>query len=324
MPPLPILYTACSAIDRQITTDVHVKGIIQRIYEGASEKLHNPLVLVAGGLFERALKQDGPIILMGGFPIPHPYGMGSNEVHTDGLVGIVSLARSLTILSRGVVIVADEGLGKFSRSCLRAVMDTRDSRRIDIIEVPRNVGIEKSCDKIMKDYSPSLILSSEKPGKNSRGRYHSASGKDMTEYVSRSDVFFDLARVRIPTIAVGDIGNEAGMGLIREPIERVLENGGACSCPCKGSIISSTSADTIVLGTMSDWGVYGLISYLAVVYHELSLIPKYSEVRDIMEALALEAGLRDWRNLMTDEISLRCTASCLEILRDIAHSANSH
>ena len=305
---------------------MHAKGIIQGIYDGAREKISYPLVFVAGQLVERALLKDSPVILMGGFPVPHPFGRGPNEVHTDGLVGIATLAKALTTLSHNkVLIVADEDLGRISQACVRAVVDTRASRRTSIIEMPRNLGIEDRCDKIMNDYAPSLVLSSEKPGRNDKGRYHSASGKNMTKYVSRSDAFFDIARERrVPTVAVGDIGNEMGMGLIRGPIERVLKQRGRCSCPCKGSIIASTSADAVVLGTMSDWGVYGLISYLAIVRDDPSLIPERHQVHDILEALAQEAGVQDWRRLMTDEISLDCVASCLEILKHIAQSTMSN
>jgi hypothetical protein len=316
------LAQVCNAIDQEIVVDAHVKGIISKIYSVAREQNGDPLVFSAGRKISKSIKRGGPIFLLTGFPVPYPFAKRPNEVHSDGPVGIASLAKLLTgRLGVQTLVVTDEGLGHISRGCLKAAFGGEIPHGTGVFEMPKNVDLRDLCTELLEERKPSLLISSEKPSRSVGGEFHAIAGGRLTPFVSRADILFDIAPgMGIPTVAVGDVGNEVGMGAIREAVKQALPNGGACTCPCKTDIIAATHADAVVLGTMSDWGVYGIGAYLACENGDPSQVPGSGEVKAIMDAFAKESNLKDWTELMTDDLSVDCTAACLETLRHIVKS----
>ncbi len=51
------------------------------------------------------------------------------------------------------------------------------------------------------------------------GRYYNMRMQDITDYVAKYDIFFQLCTC--PTLAFGDGGNEIGMGNIREELSHL-------------------------------------------------------------------------------------------------------
>ncbi|HEX5506241.1 MAG TPA: glutamate cyclase domain-containing protein, partial [Thermomicrobiales bacterium] len=94
--------------------------------------------------------------------------------------------------------------------------------------------------------------------------YHNARGVDFGMGRARIDYVFDEARRRgIPTVAVGDGGNEIGMGLIPAAIRRHVPFGDRCACGCGGGIGAVTAADVLVTAAVSNWGCYAIVACLA-------------------------------------------------------------
>ncbi len=188
----------------------------------------------------------------------------------------------------------------------------------------KGTEINTKCVELLTKYNPSAIISSEKPSRNYKGEFHSAFGQNMTAYVSKCDVLFDIAlKKQISRIAIGDLGNEVGMGNIQNVVREVLPSGKMCKCPCEGGAASHTTTDALVLATMCDWGAYGLMAYLALARNDLTLIPEIDEVKTVLNGFAITSGLQNWTQLMTDDISLECTKSCLDILKHIVNSATT-
>jgi hypothetical protein len=76
--------------------------------------------------------------------------------------------------------------------------------------------------------------------------YYNMRGKDISDALAKFDLFFKLCDC--PTIAVGDGGNEIGMGNILAELGRL---------PIVPSV---TPCDGLVIATVSNWGVYGIIA----------------------------------------------------------------
>jgi D-glutamate cyclase len=110
------------------------------------------------------------------------------------------------------------------------------------------------------------------------------------------------------------------MGIILNEIAKSIPSETTCVCPCNAGIISSTNCDNLVVSSMCDWGVYGLLTYLAIAFRDIEIVPEASEVRRIMQSFAKLSGLVDPKELITDGIPYDYTTSCLEILRGIAFS----
>lgn len=63
----------------------------------------------------------------------------------------------------------------------------------------------------------------EASGANTLGVYHNAVGKDVTEMQAKSEALWDLLRTQgVPNIAIGDLGNEIGMGTIADHIKKYV------------------------------------------------------------------------------------------------------
>jgi hypothetical protein len=86
------------------------------------------------------------------------------------------------------------------------------------------------------------------------GRYYNMSGKDISDALAKFDLFLNLCDC--PTIAVGDGGNEIGMGNILAELGRL------------NIIPSVTLCDELVIATVSNWGVYGIIAAVSVHLHQ--------------------------------------------------------
>ena len=80
------------------------------------------------------------------------------------------------------------------------------------------------------------------------------------------DVLFEKAQAMgILNIAIGDLGNEIGMGAISDALNQNIPYAakGRCNCGCGGGIAVKTKADTLITATVSDWGCYAMIAALA-------------------------------------------------------------
>ena len=98
-------------------------------------------------------------------------------------------------------------------------------------------------------FRPRLIIAVERPGAAADKRYYNMRGQDITSATMKFDLFFHKAAC--PTIAFGDGGNEIGMGNIKSHL---------ASLPITPS---ETKCDELVVATVSNWGVYGVIAEMS-------------------------------------------------------------
>jgi hypothetical protein len=173
-------------------------------------------------------------VLIGtGFPVG-----GSFE--TDGPIGAIGLYRVLEALGGepvfGCAPPISNVLCRLSRTC-----------EIPILDWDATLPL---ADQELGRLRPSLIVSIERPGVAADGRYYNMRGRDISDHLAKFDVF--CTRCACPTIAVGDGGNEIGMGNVLPHLAQL-------------PIIPSVTACTeLVIATVSNWGVYGIIAAMSL------------------------------------------------------------
>src|SRR5471032_2036845 len=105
----------------------------------------------------------------------------------------------------------------------------------------------------------------EKVGPNTKGIYHSIMGTPRTpDKIASAYHLADQARTAgIPTVGVGDGGNEIGCGKIKAAVRQIQPFGKDCGCPCHGGVGTVTECDVLVFAAASNWGAYGIAAALA-------------------------------------------------------------
>ena len=146
----------------------------------------------------------------------------------------------------------------------------------EALAMPFSVGMEvftknaeeaEACaDAILAKGRPAACIAIEAPGANELGQYHNAVGKNTTAIEAKSDILFvKCQQLGVWNLAVGDLGNELGMGALKEHLHRYVPymGKGQCTCGCGGGIESAVAADNLLTATVSDWGVYAMIAMTA-------------------------------------------------------------
>ena len=103
------------------------------------------------------------------------------------------------------------------------------------------------------------------------------------EHVADFDYLVLKAREQqIPFVAFGDGGNELGTGIIEDSLKQILPRAEDCGCPCHGGIGSAIAADRLIVASVSNWAVTGLIAALVLVTQKPQIMHEPEiEVRSI-------------------------------------------
>lgn len=204
----------------------------------------------AGGLNDaaRALAGARSVGLITGFFVPRD-GVAAPE--TDGPVGTALLACALAACGLPVRIAVDTPCADAVRV---AVAEAGGSVTVDEVGVVDPAGIAR----VVGDWrvaGVSHAVAVERCGRSGDGRPRNMRGVDVSAWTAPlDDLFLGGNWTRI---AVGDGGNEIGMGrLPAELIARTVPNGEQIACV--------TSCDHLVVAGVSNWGAYGLMAALAV------------------------------------------------------------
>ncbi|MGN0474768.1 MAG: DUF4392 domain-containing protein [Acutalibacteraceae bacterium] len=203
----------------------------------------------------------GNVLLATGF-----YVAGFAE--TDGPPGALFLSKALNLLGFECTIVTD----KFCRGFFES-----DGVNVEYIDIK---AAEKHYAELLDKYAPKWLISIERCGVNAEGDYANMRGESIAEYTARIDLMFDEGRRRgIPTVGIGDGGNEIGMGNFRGIIEQKLS--------LKPCVIE---ADYPIIATVSNWGAYGLCAYLQRLSGE-RLMPDYSEIEAYLQKISVMGSI---------------------------------
>jgi hypothetical protein len=183
------------------------------------------------------LENKGRVLIGTGFPVG-----GSFE--TDGPIGAIALYRVLERLGHEPIFGCAPPISKVLAGDFRTL-------EIPILSWEASVPVVESA---LADIQPSVIVSIERPGVAKDGRYYNIRGKDISDFLAKFDLFFHLCDC--PTIGVGDGGNEIGMGNVLAELANLP------------IIPSVTPCDELVIATVSNWGVHGIIAAMSRELHQ--------------------------------------------------------
>ena len=176
---------------------------------------------------------SGTVLIGTGFPV-------LNTFETDGPVGAIALYQTLLQLGAQPVIVCGPPLS--------TLLTTR------FHVYPLRTGIhperQQEAEQALRVLQPQLIISIERPGLAADGHYYNMRGENISAQAACFDTLVQQARC--PTVAIGDGGNEIGMGNVAHALNALANN----------IIPSATRCTELVIADVSNWGAYGLIALL--------------------------------------------------------------
>tara|TARA_R110002072_G_scaffold4245_9_gene30073 strand:- start:10802 stop:11686 length:885 start_codon:yes stop_codon:yes gene_type:complete len=175
---------------------------------------------------------EGNVIIGTGFPV-------ADTFETDGPVGAMALYQALEQLGAHPVIACGGQLSQALGGQYRVLaLTARDL-----------AGAQAEADSHLGQLQPRAIVAIECPGLAADGRYYNMRGDDISARCTIFDPFIEQASC--PTLAIGDGGNEIGMGNISSVHSDLNIR------------TSMTRCDELLLADISNWGAYGLIALLA-------------------------------------------------------------
>lgn len=282
-------------LDALMNLDPRGYGVCRILYAGSREYTGGPLTMNAAEKLCAAVGEGDVVFILVGFVLlPH------KVPEMDGTVSSILLARSL-VMAFGAkpVIICPADSVKAIKKCASVVglHIYEDIKKVR--ELPLSMGVvaftkdaslaETQPDEILSKAMPAAVISVEASGANARGVYHNAVGKDVTEFQAKSEALWNRLRgLGVLNIAIGDLGNEIGMGAIGDHIRKYVPftGPGECQCGCGGGILSATSADNIITATCSDWGCYGLMSALSYLKRDMEILHREEMESEVMRVAA--------------------------------------
>jgi hypothetical protein len=241
------------------------------------------MVASAGGLLAaaQALAVARSVGFITGFFVPRA---AVPAAETDGPVGTALLAAALAACGVQARVAVDSP----SANVVRVAIETAgESVALDEVNVPDDGGINRLIAAWEKT-GITHVVSIERCGRSADGRPRNMRGVDVSAWTAPlEDLFLSGSWGRI---AVGDGGNEIGMGkLPADLIARTVPNGAriACVVPC----------DHLIVAGVSNWGAHGLIAALAVLRPDWSAtLARFLTAErdlDVTRAIVKKAGAVD-------------------------------
>ena len=205
------------------------------------------------------------------------YVLMAGKPETDGPPGAIAIGRALTSLGRKVTYVSDEYTGPVLRQWADGC---------DVVEFPI-AGVEESkkhAADLLDQLKPDLLISIERCGRNRNDEYLNMRARDITPQTARVDYLFDGS---VPSVGIGDGGNEIGMGNLVDVIPSID------SLPDDPAV---SRVDRLIIASVSNWGGYGLSAALSQIAGR-NLLPQAADearmVRGMVEAGAVDGTTGD-------------------------------
>lgn len=168
-----------------------------------------------------------------GFPV-------AGTFETDGPVGAIALYRVLETLGGQCWLACAEPL------CRELA---HDFRVLPLAARTEATAREEAMLRLAQ-ITPDAIVSIERPGRAADGAYYNMRGEDISVACGIFDTYLEQAEC--PTIAIGDGGNEIGMGNVAAVISEL------------DIVAAATTCDELLVADVSNWGAYGIIAYLGL------------------------------------------------------------
>jgi len=162
----------------------------------------------------------------------------------------------------------------------------------------------------------------EKPGPGASGVFHNSSGKPKdTNWLGHLHVLANQARKQgIPTIGIGDGGNEIGFGIIAPELMQEYPERYRCSCGCPTGLLDMTELDYLFPTSVSNWGAYAVIAALAIKLKRPTLMQGWREIERSIEAPLAHGAFDGYSGLSlpsVDGVSLKANRSIYTLMQEV-------
>jgi hypothetical protein len=219
----------------------------------------------------------------------------SEHCETDGPPGAVMLGEALMKMGSTVGIVTD-------RYCYEVLKKVKVPFEVYEFPIAGEKESKEYGGELLSRVDPSVVVSIERCGRAKDGKYYNMRAQDISPYTGRIDVLFDFPR----SVGVGDGGNEIGMGKVFDSVKEVVAHGDVI-----GSVIETTH---LVVSSVSNWGVYGLLAYLSIKEGTLLLGSEDGILSRLVKAGAIDSSSGE-HVLAVDGFSLETTNEIIDDLK---------
>jgi hypothetical protein len=194
--------------------------------------------------------QDKAIIIVSGFPCH------VNEVpptETDGPGGTVAIAKAAIGLGHHVQIITDDCNEIVFSAAMKSLPKSTST------QIGANLVVFPSSEPTLQDEqnllhlieSCQLLIACERAGPSDDGNCYTMRGINMTKLGLIAPLISSLTKQRkCKFIAIGDGGNELGMGKVLDAVKSNIPNGEKIAC-----VVTS---DYLIAASVSNWGAYAL------------------------------------------------------------------
>ena len=324
--------TADERLDLLVNLDIGQRGIEPLYHANREITGRSPVGSAAEALL--SIPEGGTVLLSTG-SVSRAWispGVGEN----DGPSGAAAIARALALARRAVIVCAVEetllapvsavmqaaGLSVVSHGEAQAASLEGSLATVVMCAYPvdDDNGKRAAC-QWLNNYSPDLMFSTERIGRNRNGIYYNMRGRDCGAGRARVDHLFDEAlRAGIPVVAVGDGGNEIGMGKIAEAVAEHVPHGADGDCPCGGGIGAVTGADVLVTAGVSNWGCTAVAAAMAARTGDIRLLHTPDSERRLLEIMTAQGLINSTHGVVdpnVDGIDKNVHISIAELARAI-------
>lgn len=251
-----------------------------------------------------ALLNGERVILLTGFCIRAAM-IGEN----DGLSGTLTLADALRQLGKEVVLVTD----KHSIGLLDAGAMVFGAPFSSVTLSLAQDEADRQIDALLASFLPTQVVAIERPGSAIDGHRYSMHGQILDDLVPAADrLLVPASPRRYTTIAIGDGGNELGLGGLRDALRDRVPHGELIFC--------TTPADYVIPAGISNWGAHALVAVLSLVAGQQLMRPPEHE-HTVLDALRLAGavdGCTKKNEVSVDGIDWDDYASTLRAIYDEA------
>lgn len=301
-------------LDRLVNLDIGNRGI-EPLFAAAREQQGGSLVGAAAQAL-LSVPEGGTVILTTGSVSRAWISTAIGE--NDGPSGAAALARAVVLTRRAtVLLVAEETLLQpMERVCQAgglSVVDIESARRANdegSLAVMSTRPFPLTDDEgpaaataLLDELEPDLLLSTERVGRNRNGVYYNMRGRDYGMGRARIDDLFDTGRQRnIPVVAIGDGGNEIGMGNVADEVRAHVPFGAEGSCPCGGGIGAVSTADVLVTAAVSNWGCTAIAAAMAARTGDRRVLHTAAAERRLLDVMTAEGLINSTHGIIDDKV----------------------
>ncbi|MBT5498889.1 MAG: DUF4392 domain-containing protein [Alphaproteobacteria bacterium] len=316
-------------IDRIVCLDVGGRGV-SGLFEPARALVDGPLAYTAAKHLNGLEAGDSVFIVTGSLTRA---GVSPDIAENDGPIGSAVLARALSkgfnaipviivdasIRERVARMVEFAGLNVVSHEQAHTATSLP---RFTGVAVMENGAIEDDAARaaakaLLSTYSPKAVIACERAGLSADGTYRNALGQDYSAGREKLDYIVEYAQDQdIPTIGIGDGGNEIGMGAVKAAVAEHIPHGEV--------LCAEMATDVLLPAGVSNWGCYAIAAALAILRNNPALAHTPEAERRLLDfspSTGLVDGMSGMLDATADGMHPDVHASIVELLAQTVRKA---